>query len=102
VEPQCSKYGLFAVATAVDLKGDMPEVFMAFAPVFHSANLLNKRTEDIVVGLMDAGASTEPIDEIRRFAGRQAANRSLKAFDLRRGRVWPQLPVYMTGRERQA
>lgn len=80
---QTLNYGFFAVAIAVDLKGNMPEVFMALAPLFHSANLLNARTEDIVVGLMDAGASTEAIDEIRRFAGRPAANRSLKAFGLR-------------------
>lgn len=48
---------------------------MALAPLFHSACLLNTRTEDTVASLTFAGASAQSVDEIRRFAERPSAER---------------------------
>jgi hypothetical protein len=75
--------GFLAVAIAIDLQGDAREVFTALAPLFRSADLLNARIEDMVTGPAFAEASAQSVDEIRRFAGRSPANRSLKAFGLR-------------------
>jgi hypothetical protein len=69
-----------AVAIAIDLQGDMREVFMALAPLLHSAYLLNRGIEDIAAALTSAGASAQSVKEIQRFAKRPSANRSLKAF----------------------
>lgn len=75
--------GFFAVAIAIDLHGDTRDVFMALAPLFRSAELLNTRTEDILAGLRLAGASAQSVYEIQRFGDRPVANRSLSAFGLR-------------------
>jgi hypothetical protein len=80
---QALSSGFLAAAIAVELQGDMRDVFMGLAPLFRSAGLLGARTEDIVAGLTSAGASAQSVDEIRRFAERPLANRSLEAFGLR-------------------
>lgn len=75
--------GFLAVAVAIDLHGDMRDVFMALAPLFRSAELLNEQMEDIAASLNAADISEQAVDDILRFGGRPVSNRSLSAFGLR-------------------
>jgi hypothetical protein len=75
--------GFLAVAVAIDLQGDMREVFMALAPLFRSAELLNAQIDDLVASLISQDVSNQAVDEVRRFAERPISSRSLSAFGLR-------------------
>ena len=81
--PDALRDGFLAVAVAIGLTGDIREVFMALAPLFHSAQLLHVTDEEILESLSDLGVSRSSIDEIRKFSQRPEKGKSLSSMGLR-------------------
>jgi hypothetical protein len=77
------RQGFLAIAVAIDLDGDMREVFRSLAPLFHSARLLNVTDEEILSSLRPWGASAMSVEEIRRFSERPENAKSISAMGIR-------------------
>lgn len=72
-----------SVAVAFDLHGDVREIFLALAPLFHSARLLGIPDQEAIAWIGRCGASPYSVAELTRFSQRTERDKSLAAMGLR-------------------
>jgi hypothetical protein len=81
--PEVLRAGFLGVAVAIDLHGDIREVFRVLAALFHNARLLNVTDEEITAFLASAGVSPSSLNEVLRFSQRPEKDKSISAMGLR-------------------
>jgi hypothetical protein len=77
------KEGFSGAAAAIELNGDIREVFLGLVVLFHCARLLHVADKEVIEWIASSGFSPEAVETIQGFSRRSERDRSLAAFHLR-------------------